>query len=284
MTPSALPAIIMARLRTAGHRYTPRDLERSIAAEHRVPLKTVRTAIKALVAENRVVYTHFLGHSFLEISYRKPVNVGGGIILTPPDVTCTPGPGQTVVRIAPGAAFGMGDHPTTRIALQLMAWGLDARIKTSASCADICGRNTGGRALDIGTGSGILAIAACLLTGTAEAVGIDIDACARVEAAENVRLNNLGNRVRITDADLDAMIPSFDLILANLRYPSLARINRKLHKLGAPDALLILSGFRKTELPGLLAAYPPNGFNHLRTLVQNDWCGILLRKNARRQL
>lgn len=271
---------VMDYVRNANHRCTPRDLERTIALRLNTDRRTVRQAVRDLVFENRLVYTYLMGHTFLEISYRQPVDVGGGVILAPPETSCQPGAGQALIRIAPGAAFGMGEHATTRISLQLISWVMRTRHLPDGPSAL--------RALDIGTGSGVLAICACLM-GAGAAVGIDTDACARAEAVQNVHLNGLEDRVRIGESTGDGFeicprkycTAPFSLILANLRYPTLSRLTGGIRQLAAPGALLIFSGFRQSELPDLVETYESGGFQCLRTLSENAWCGIVLEKTPR---
>jgi hypothetical protein len=74
----------------AGSKYTPMDLEREICARQNISRKAVRRAVNALMAENRLTYTQFLGHTFVEISYKRAVETGGGVILAPPDAVVTP--------------------------------------------------------------------------------------------------------------------------------------------------------------------------------------------------
>ncbi len=268
---------VMEYIRNADHRCTPRELERTIALRLGADRRAVRQAVRKLVFENRLVYTYLMGHTFLEISYRQPVDVGGGVILAPPEISCRPGPEQVLIRIAPGAAFGMGDHATTRISLQLISWAMRTR--------GLAGPPSALRVLDIGTGSGVLAIGACLM-GAGAAVGIDTDACARAEAGQNVRLNELEDRVRIMETTGDGVeicpreycTTPFSLVLANLRYPTLSRLSGGIRQLAAPGAVLIFSGFRPSELPDLVATYESGGFQCLRTLSENAWCGIVLEK------
>ena len=271
-----LKDIIMAHVgeSTTG-RYTPQHLVRAVAAARNVSPRDVRKAIRALVSGNRLVYTHHLGHTFLEISYRRPVDVGAGIILTPPGMDVRPAPGETMVRIAPGAAFGMGDHPTTRIALRIMAWAVKNRRYPGEPAAS--------HAIDIGTGTGVLAIAACLM-GIGHAVAIDTDPCARAEAAENVRLNKMEKRVRVVNTGLETLANEiqtpFSLVLANLRHPTLAALSEKLPEMCDSRAVFVFSGFKEQELESLLASYPPARFEQLLTMSENQWCGVLLQQIA----
>jgi len=267
-----LEPIILETIRTSPTRLAPRDLVRRVAAAQGLDNESVRRALRKLVADNRLAYIQVLGHTFVDTSYRQAVDAGDGIILAPPDVTCRPAHGQVVIRIAPGASFGMGDHPTTRIALRLTARAVsrfrDKRINPFY-------------ALDIGTGTGVLAIAACLM-GAASATGIDTDACARVEAAENARLNGVGSRMHISNADLASIAVAdpnrFSLILANLRYPTLAALCEMIPRISTPGAALVFSGFRDHELAGLLESYPPDRYRHVETLSENQWCGITLER------
>lgn len=265
---------ILEMLGCAGSKYTPMDLERKVCGQKKVSKKAVRRAVQALMAENRLTYTQFLGHTFVEISYKRPVETGGGVILAPPDAVVHPRPKQIVVRIEAGAAFGAGDHPTTRMALKLAAWTFHDHIlpKPAQNC----------RVLDIGTGSGVLAAAACLM-GAARAAGTDIDPCARAEAAQNAALNGLTNRMEIFDsiASLEKNspgLPPFHLVLANLRYPTLVRMHKAVTEISAPGAVIIFSGFRPHEQPDLLKTYGAAGVDRLRTLEENGWCAATIQK------
>ncbi len=266
--PEDLRSVIADEIGKAERRYTPGEIERRIAAVSGVPVRTARKMIREMIRENRLAYTQQLGHTFIETSYRQAVDVGEKIVLTPPDIDYDPPPGGIRIRIAAGAAFGMGDHPTTRISLRLAAWTLREYFSFSDSGAT--------RAIDIGCGSGVLAIGACLL-GIDEAVAVDIDACARAEAGKNARLNNLDNRIRISGEDAGSVSGPFHLVLANLRYPTLAALSTTIRNFASPGAALVFSGFRENELQGILEAYPPESFTFLKALSENSWCGAALQ-------
>ena len=259
--------LVMDAIAGAKRRYTLPDLERALSRQRGMPRRFVRQTVRALVSANMIVYTQIHGHTFLDISYRRPVPVGRGVVLAPPDLSFDPAPGQTLIRIAPGAAFGMGDHPTTRLALRMTAWAIGER--------QLIGHPADAAALDIGTGSGVLAICACLM-GVGRAAGIDTESCARAEARENVRLNALQDRISISPAAPDALAGSFALILANLRWPTLSAMRGRILELAPRGGLLIFSGFRETETAGLVDAYTTSGAVLLRTRTENSWAAIAL--------
>jgi ribosomal protein L11 methyltransferase len=143
-----------------------------------------------------------------------------------------------VIVIKPSMGFGTGHHATTRLCLAALQ-----RL-------DLHGKS----AVDVGTGSGILAIAASRL-GAAPVVGIDDDANALQAAEENLTLNR-GADVTLTTADLRSASPgTFDLVTANLTGALLIEAADRLRNLARPGARLILSGFLRHEETDVIAAY-----------------------------
>ena len=174
-----------------------------------------------------------------------------------PDASHTPGPRPTVVVIQPSMGFGTGHHATTRLCLAALQ-RVPLRDKT---------------VLDIGTGSGVLAIAASLL-GASPVVAIDDDPDAVASARENAARN--GAPVDIFVADLrTSVLPRVDLVLANLTGALLIQSAERLQDLTSPSASLILSGFQHHEEAGVLAAFP-----ELRLTdrgQEDDWVSVTLR-------
>jgi ribosomal protein L11 methyltransferase len=147
------------------------------------------------------------------------------------------------VKIANGASFGRGDHPTTRIALRGVEYAITRLVSRCESR-----RIT---ALDIGTGTGVLAIAAIKL-GAAKAYALDLDPVACHEAKKNVAHNGLNTSVSIHETDLDRFRGErCQLLIANLRSPTLKQIIPTLHHFSSPSACWVFSGIRLEELPGL---------------------------------
>jgi ribosomal protein L11 methyltransferase len=267
-----IKAVIMDQIASSDRQWTQPDLERHLTHAHQIDSKKIRRAIRDLLLENRLAYTYALGCSFLAPSFARPVQIGGGVVLAPPGVSFEPSPDEVLVRIAPGAAFGMGDHPTTRLALELTAWAVreSGRLPAPETV----------RALDIGAGSGVLAIAAALM-GVGRAIGLDTDPCARFEAAENIRLNGLTERVAIDPRDVGVIEGAFGLILANLRYPTLVRLAERIRDLSDPGAVLIFSGMRPDEAHDVLGTYDALGVRLLRQKTEKGWAGLALGRGAK---
>ena len=167
----------------------------------------------------------------------QAVTVGRIVVAPPWDVKEGREPHPLFVIIQPSMGFGTGHHATTRLALRsLQTLALDGRTL-----------------LDIGCGSGVLAIAAVRL-GARSAVGIDIDPDAIANAAENVALNHLEDRVQLFEADFRDTASPADVVMANLTGALLERSAPRLAALLAPDGVLIVSGFMESERGSVLAA------------------------------
>ena len=162
----------------------------------------------------------------------------GAIVVAPPWDVPAPDPSMTLVTILPSMGFGTGHHATTRLCLSALQ-----RL-------DLRGRS----ALDVGTGSGVLAIAASLL-GAAPVVAIDDDPDAVQSAQENFAANS-GVSVDARVVDLrHASLPTFDLVMANLTGGLLIQTASRLYDLTAAGGHLILSGFMTHEQEEVLASF-----------------------------
>jgi ribosomal protein L11 methyltransferase len=175
-------------------------------------------------------------------------------------------PGQVVLDVDPQMAFGTGEHATTRGCLRL----LDAVVRS------------GDRVLDVGSGSAILAIAAVRL-GATEAVAVEYDPDANLNARENLERNSVVGRVRIVEAMADdallAELGHFDLVLANILSgvirPLLPAFRRTLA--ASADGRLIVSGILRTEADEVMRAAVAAGFHVERVDEEEEWWNALLR-------
>jgi ribosomal protein L11 methyltransferase len=174
-------------------------------------------------------------------------------------------PGQIVLDVDPQMAFGTGEHATTRGCLRL----LDRVVRE------------GDRVLDVGSGSAILAIAAVRL-GAAEAVAVEYDPDANINALENIEQNGTAGRVRIVEAlaepGMMAELGRFDLVLANILSgvirPLLPAFRDALG--GGPDGRLIVSGILLSEHADVLRDAEAAGFRMQTTDEEDEWWSALL--------
>ena len=260
---------VLSIVATASAKITPSALGKLIFERYGLNKKQIKTVIRDLVFSGELTYTYEFGSTFLERSFGKPVRISRFVVLTPPDHSYRPKPKEVVVQIKPGASFGAGRHPSTRLAIKGIEYvllgdqAIDKRYKSTV--------------LDIGTGSGVLIITA-ILCGMNTGLGIDIDGCARVEAAENVRINGLEAQVDISGQSLADIHQRFSIILANLRCPSLKKMVWQVNEIADPDGFLIFSGIKDNELDDLLKVYEKMRFKSVWTDNELGWTGVVLRR------
>ena len=188
----------------------------------------------------------------------------GGLIIAPPwDVPKgkTEGGRQVdlpVIIIEPSTGFGTGHHATTRLCL-LMLQRLELR---------------GARVLDVGTGSGVLALAAWKL-GAGDVVAIDNDPDALDNARENIARNGAAAAIDMIRDDLGGLrIQRADVVLANLTGAVLVRHARELRSLAVDGGYLIVSGFSPDDVAVILRAF--GGLNVIAQESEGDWAALLL--------
>ena len=250
-------------------RVTPPALEKTASASQGLTKKQVKAVIRDLVSDGELVYTYEFGSTFFEPSFNKPVRVSTHVVLKPPGHHYQPQSDDVVIQIKPGASFGDGRHPTSRLAIRGIEYVLK-KIKPDWP-GDQC------RVLDIGTGSGILILTSVGL-GIHKGLGIDIDPAARSEAKENVLINRLEDRIKISDQYLETIDGCFDLVTANLRYPTLKKICSCLRKITNPDGFIVFSGIRSHELADLIKAYARKKFEVKWQEKELDWMGVVLKR------
>ena len=245
-------------------RFTSRDLEKILGEIFSANKNIIRKSIKKLVANRLLTYTYILGCSFLEKSINKPVRISKRIIIIPAGMSCEQKPGKTIIEIAHGAAFGAGDHPSTRLAVKAIDYSL--------SCFTFL---KDGSALDIGTVSGILVMTAVAL-GINKAVGIDTDPCARSEAVFNIKINKMENKIKILNQNLSLIKDRFSLITANLRYPTLLSLYPVISRINKSNQVVVLSGLKMEEIFDIIISYGQNNYRCVWKRDEKDWAGLVL--------
>lgn len=198
----------------------------------------------------------------------KPVKVTQRLVIRPPWEDYHPATGETVITIYPGMAFGTGRHPTTLLCLQALeqVWenGVLPRLPGDW------------QVLDVGTGTGILALAAARLG--AKVLAIDIDPEAVAAALENVRLNALEDVIWVEATPLQALRQQFALILANLTAADLAHWAEALAGRILPGGALIISGFLTQDMPAMISRFARFGLTEAGYLSQEEWSALILRR------
>jgi len=193
----------------------------------------------------------------------KPVQVTSRFWVKPPWSQVRLKRGQISIDITPGMAFGTGTHASTRLCIQ----ALGERIKKK-----------GLSVLDVGTGSGILSIVAAKL-GAKEVRGIDIDGAAVENAIENVEKNHVSGLVRIIKGRIGDLQKKFDLIVANIDFKSLKRMERPLLNHLKDQGILILSGILKDQEEGLCERYLETGLlRYIKDTREGEWVCLTFRK------
>ncbi|MGE0084738.1 MAG: 50S ribosomal protein L11 methyltransferase [Desulfococcaceae bacterium] len=261
---------ITEMVQSRAEKFTPGELTVLLSRSFDLGKKTAAELIRLLVTSGHLAYADRHGRTVIDISFNRPVQVSPRLVLVPAAVPFTPEPGIIAVHLLHGASFGDGHHPTTRMSLQ----GIDHLLHENCL---ISGKR---RVLDIGTGSGVLAIAALKL-GMNMGIGLDIDPCAISEARENARINGLENRLEISGSPLENFPDhSFGLITANLRLPTLNQIYPQILRLADHNCALLLSGIHGDETAHLLNAYAVQGFFCSLQKEEKGWAALaLFRKN-----
>ncbi len=179
------------------------------------------------------------------------------IIIRPPHKHYQPRKNEIVIDLAPGLAFGTGQHQSTRLALKLLAQ------------TEVAGKTI----LDLGTGSGILAVAAAKL-GATKVHAVDIDPLAVEAARETARRNAVSNKVTVAESS----IPKdhyYDLVLANLTADLLQHLAQDLAT--ATNESLIASGFTTARRDEVQNALDAAGLPTMQSAAENEWTALLLR-------
>ncbi|WP_417912830.1 50S ribosomal protein L11 methyltransferase [Candidatus Electronema sp. TJ] len=194
--------------------------------------------------------------------YFTPFAIVPGLIIKPSWESYAAQPGEQVLEMDPGMAFGTGQHASTQLALSLVQ-----------SC---CRTAPPERMLDVGTGTGILAMAAVLF-GAKEATAIDNDPVAVAVAAENIARNGLAERIAVSAKPLEEISGQFDLICANILHDVLAELAPALVRRLAAKGQIILSGLLcGSQEESILRIYGALGLRLRQAVHENEWAALLL--------
>lgn len=204
--------------------------------------------------------------------YFKPLRVSEKLTIKPTWEDYTPGPGEQIIELDPGMAFGTGTHPTTSLCLRT----LESIIQD------------GDEVIDVGTGSGILAIGACRL-GASKVLALDLDPVAVSSATENTRLNRLENQIQVVESDLLSVLKGegsaevkvklpVRVVVANILAEIILLFIEDVYQALASGGYYIASGIYKNKEQAVQEALIAAGFELERTARDEDWVAFVARK------
>ena len=185
-----------------------------------------------------------------------PVEINSELVLRPAWLPASGAPGLTEIAIEPGASFGLGDHPSTRLAAHA-AWRLT---------------RAGDRVLDVGCGSGALGIVAAM-RGASSVVAIDIAEAASEATHANAVRNGVRDRFDIGTTPLDRVNGEYDLVLANILAPVLVGLAPDLRRLTAPNGHLVIAGVLVNRWDHVAAALEPMAVCDARQ--SGEWAAVV---------
>ena len=193
--------------------------------------------------------------------FYKPFRIGTSLVVQPTWEEYAAQPGDVVIHLDPGLAFGTGTHETT------------------ALCAELIEKHyAGGTVLDVGTGSGILAIAAAKL-GAEDVLAIDIDPLAVRTAQENVDKNGLGERVKVRLGDLlEGAIGPYEFAVANILADVIIMLSDPLRQALKAGGIFVCSGIIRDREEDVRRALLQNNYEIIDTRHRGEWVAFAARR------
>ncbi len=190
-------------------------------------------------------------------AHAEPVWVDNDLVICPSWVPFAAVDGVTTLRIEPGSTFGLGDHPTTILSMRAVR-------------ASLVG---GATVLDVGCGSGVLAVGACVL-GASKATAIDISPASVPTTEANAAANGVADRVRVSTTPLALIDGTYDIVVANILAPVLIELADDLRRVVAPGGVLVISGVLAGHHQHVEAALRPLRTRTVST--HNGWAALTL--------
>ena len=196
----------------------------------------------------------------------KPFAIIPGLIITPTWEEYQASSQDKVIIMDPGMAFGTGHHATTALCVAM----IDKALRQ-------CPEKT---VLDVGTGTGILAMAAALF-GASSVTAIDNDEEAVSAAIENVAFNGMAATIDVSGKLIDQLTGSFDLVVANIIHDALYAMVEDFARLVKPGGFLILSGILlENQVDSIQSRYQEYGFSLVEQMEQGEWASLWLRRTS----
>jgi ribosomal protein L11 methyltransferase len=194
----------------------------------------------------------------------KPFTIVPGLVIAPTWEKYQPNDGEVVITMDPGMAFGTGHHATTSLSLEFIR--------------ETLAKKSGLTLLDVGTGTGILGMAAVLF-GAGAVLGIDNDPEAVSAAEENVRRNALQESMQVSLAPLASLTEPYGIVVANIVHDVLIGMADELAQLLAGDGTLILSGILAGEqVENIISVFTAKGLQLSEQKIREEWAALRFSK------
>ncbi|MFY0782245.1 50S ribosomal protein L11 methyltransferase [Peribacillus simplex] len=196
--------------------------------------------------------------------YYNPVKISERFTIVPTWEDYTPvSSDELIIELDPGMAFGTGTHPTTVMCIQ----ALERTVRS------------GDLVVDVGTGSGVLSIAAALLDAK-RIQSLDLDEVAVQSAIQNVELNNVQDKVSVSKGNLlDGVNEQADVVVANILAEVIMRFTDDVAKVVKPGGYFIASGIIQPKKQDVKDAITGSGFTISETILMEDWVAIIAKRN-----
>jgi ribosomal protein L11 methyltransferase len=193
------------------------------------------------------------------------LRVGSRLVIHPSWEDYQPAAGEVAIEIDPGMAFGTGTHGTTLLCLEMIA--------------ELCQNSNSLEVLDVGTGSGILALGAAAL-GCKKVLANDIDPQACLVARDNVEKNGYAEQITITAKPLEELPGRFDLVVANILAEENIRLKDALFNHLRPGGWLVLSGILQEKETLVRESFVELSLQSYPTRTQDEWICLLYRRQG----
>ncbi|MFA1711601.1 50S ribosomal protein L11 methyltransferase [Peribacillus frigoritolerans] len=197
--------------------------------------------------------------------YYNPVKISERFTIVPTWEDYTPvSSDELIIELDPGMAFGTGTHPTTVMCIQA--------LERTVTPGDLV--------VDVGTGSGVLSIAAALLDAK-RIQSLDLDEVAVQSAKQNVEINNVQDKVSVSQGNLlDGVNEQADIVVANILAEVIMRFTDDVAKVVKPGGYFIASGIIQTKKQDVKESIIASGFTVEETILMEDWVAIIAKRNA----
>ncbi len=255
-------------------RLTAQAYIKKIKRQFSLSFAEAKTILQELIDNQELSYNYLYGSTYVEKNFLKPVSITNHFTLKPPGFQLSLNPeslpkNNIEITIAPGISFGSGSHPTTRLCLKAIDFCFFE--------GEIMNLDENLKAADIGTGSGVLAMAMCL-AGITSCSAYEIDPLSISEVKKNIKFNHLESKINVIETTMKKSKNRFSIICANLRPPTLMALSDIIYTSLKKNGIAVISGVRQWEKDALIDTYAKKGMELIWQQDTKKWSAFVLKK------